>query len=317
MHILITGITGLFGSYLAKEFSSLGTIHGLKRNSSKSRLIQDIDFEIIWHEGDILDLESISESLKGIDLVIHSAGVVSFDPKEKDLMYDVNVRGTATLVNAMLAEGIKNLIHVSSVAAIGRSAEIISVNEDYKWTESPLNTDYSVSKYWAELEAWRGSQEGLNLLVVNPSILLARVNDQRSSTQIYNYLFEGRRYYPKGNVNYIDIRDAASLVSSLFKRKIWGERFILNKESLPYKEFFEMMGKEFQLKAPGKRVSTRILKVILFLNSMVSYVGLGSSLLNRQTALIAQQKVFFENSKIEKLLKFKYRSLEEMLRWAK
>jgi len=317
MHILITGITGLFGSYLAKEFSSLGIIHGLKRKSSEHRLLENLDFDIVWHEGDVLDPESIAESLKGIDLVIHSAGVVSFDPKEKDLMYEVNVRGTSTLVNVMLDQGVKNLIHVSSVAAIGRSAEIMSVSEDYKWTQSPLNTDYSISKYWAEMEAWRGSQEGLNLLVVNPSILLAKVNDKRSSTQIYNYLFEGRHFYPSGNVNYIDIRDAAHLVSKLFQDKIWGERFILSKESLPYKDFFERMGEEFQIKAPNKRISTRLLKVLLFFNSLASLLGLGSSILSRQTALIAQQKVFFDNGKIEKQFEFKYKSLKETLSWAK
>lgn len=317
MHILITGITGLFGSYLAKEFSNLGTIHGLKRSTSSTRLLQEVDFDITWHEGDILDPEALAEAFKGIDLVIHAAGIVSFDSRDKDRMYDVNVRGTATLVNIMLSEGVKNLIHVSSVSAIGRSNEITKLDEEYKWTQSPLNTDYSISKYWAELEAWRGSQEGLNLLVVNPSILLGKISDDRSSTRIYNYLFERRKFYPKGNLNYIDVRDAAKLVVMLFQKDAWGQRYILNCESMPYKSFFEVMGREFQLKAPNKSVSTRFLKLVLFINSLASSIGLGSKVMNRQTALIAQQKVVFNNEKIQKLIDFDYRTLKETLQWAK
>ncbi|MEP1956098.1 MAG: NAD-dependent epimerase/dehydratase family protein, partial [Algoriphagus sp.] len=182
MNILITGITGLFGSYLAKEFARLGAIHGFIRPESSLRLLEDVDFPITWHKGDLADIESIEEALGGIDLVIHAAGKVSFDSRDKDSLHHINVDGTTNLVNAMLNTGVKKLLHVSSVSAIGRSPELMKLDENFKWTESPLNTDYGISKYLAELEAWRGEQEGLQLIVVNPSILLGKVSDDRSST---------------------------------------------------------------------------------------------------------------------------------------
>lgn len=317
MNILITGITGLFGSYLAKVFSEIGQIHGLIREGSSKRLLENVDFPIHWREGDVLDPESLGVALIDIDLVIHAAGKVSFDPKDKDALYAVNVQGTANLVNTMLADGVKRLIYISSVAAIGRSPELKSVDERHKWTESPLNTDYSISKYWGELEAWRGEQEGLDLMVVNPSILLAKTSDDRSSTMIYEYLKEGRTYYPKGTVNFIDIRDAAILVRRLYEKEQWGERFILNRESMPYKEFYELMGQVFGMKAPNKPLANSLLAWVLRFQWLFSKLRLTKTILNKQTALIAQQQIFFDNQKVNRLLEFNYISLKETFEWAK
>lgn len=317
MKILITGITGLFGSYLAKTFSELGEIHGLVREGSSKRLVDDVDFAIHWREGDLLDPESLSVALIDIDLVIHAAGQVSFDPKEKESLLTTNVQGTANLVNTMLADGVNKLIYVSSVAAIGRSTEQASVDENYKWTASPLNTDYALSKYWAELEAWRGEQEGLDLLVVNPSILLARAKDARSSTLIYDYLSDGRSYFPKGTLNYIDIRDAALLTRRLYEMSQWGQRFILNKESISYQEFYQVMGETFGLKAPHKAVSDWQLGWVLSMQRVLAWLNLGKVKLTKQAAMIAQQRLFFDNKKVDKLLAFEYRSLKETFQWAK
>ncbi len=317
MNILITGITGLFGSQLAKSFSKVGNIHGLKRKESSRELLDDANFEIHWHDGDVLDPESIAVALKDIDLVVHAAGLVSFDPKEKDDLYSINVTGTANVVNTMLSEGVNNLIYISSVAAIGRSSEVLKLDEDYKWTESSLNTDYAISKYWGELEAWRGEQEGLNLIVVNPSILLAKSQVDRSSTAIYKYLQEGRSFYPKGDLNYIDIRDAAEIVVKVFEKEKWGERYILNKESMAYSEFFKLMGEVFHLDPPKRKISDGLLKFVIFFQNLLYRLKITKVALNRQTAMIAQKKIFFDNKKVQELLDFKYRSLRETFEWAK
>jgi nucleoside-diphosphate-sugar epimerase len=317
MKILITGISGLFGSYLAKEFAALGDIHGFRRTQSSLRLLEGIEFPITWHEGELSDIESLENALQGIDLVIHAAGKVSFDPSDKDSLHRTNVDGTTNLINAMLNMGVKKLLHVSSVSAIGRSPELMQLDENFKWTESPLNTDYGISKYLAELEAWRGEQEGLDLIVVNPSILLGKVSDDRSSTDIYHYVIEENTYYPKGDLNYIDVRDAARQARELVEKEAWGERFILNKESISYKEFFEKMAASFRKKAPSKAVSPFLLKTVVFFNTVFRKIGLSKSPLNRKTAMISQQKVYFDNSKVNKLLQSKYHSLDETLNWSK
>ena len=317
MKILITGITGLFGSYLAKEFAKVGEIHGYRRASSSTRLLEDVPFPITWHEGKLSDIESLEEAMYGMDLVIHAAGKVSYDAKESDSLHRINVAGTTNVVNAMLNTGVKKLVHISSVAAIGRSPELKELDENYKWVETPLNTDYGVSKYLAELEAWRGEQEGIDLIVVNPSVLLGKISDDRSSTDIYHYVIDGNSYYPKGDLNYIDVRDAAKQVRALVDKGVWGERFILNRESISYKEFFEKMALAFGKKPPTKAVSPLMLEIVVFFNSILRKIGLSKSPLNKKTAMISQQKVFFDSGKVNKLLQPSYHSLEDTFEWSK
>ncbi len=317
MNILITGITGLFGSQLAREFSPLGNIHGLKKESSSLELLAEVDFPIQWHRGDLADSDSLLEALQEIDLVIHAAGLVSFSSGDKDLLFDVNTSGTANLVNAMLSTGVKKLVHVSSVAAIGRTPEQTIINEDFKWVESPLNTPYAVSKYWAELEAWRGEQEGIDLIVVNPSILLGKSTYSKSSSAIYSYVLKERRFYPKGDVNYIDVRDAAEITRILVEKDAWGERYILNCRRFSFREFFGEIATVFGKKAPSILLSDW--QVVLFSGviSILRIFGIKNIPLHRKSAMLSQQKIYFDNSKIQRLLDYRYRSFRETLEWAK
>lgn len=315
MNILITGITGLFGSFLAREFSYLGKIHALKREDSDVELVSDMAIQ--WHIGELSNVEALLEALQGIDLVIHAAGMVSFSPKDKEKLYEVNTLGTANLVNAMLASGVKKLVHVSSVAAIGRSSELRIIDEEFKWIESPTNTEYAVSKYWAELEAWRGEQEGLELIVVNPSVLLGKASYKKSSTAIYSYVLEGNKFFPKGDLNYIDVRDAAQITRLLVEKKAWGERFILNNESISYREFFSEIARVFGKKAPQFPLPTWLISVASITASILRTLGISKNPLNKQTAMISQQKTHFDNSKIQNLLAYTYIPLRESLEWAK
>lgn len=315
MNILITGITGLFGNYLAREFSHLGKIHGLKREDSNVGLVSEVPVQ--WHIGELSNMESLLEALKGIDLVVHSAGMVSFSAKDKEKLYEVNTIGTANIVNAMLASGVKKLVHVSSVAAIGRSQELKKIDEEFKWTESSLNTEYAVSKYWAELEAWRGEQEGLQLIVINPSVLLGKASYGKSSTAIYSYVLEENRFFPKGDLNYIDVRDAAKITRILVEKQVWGERFILTKQSISYREFFSEIATVFGKKAPQFALPTWLVTMAAVSASILRTIGFSNSPLNKQTALISQQKTHFDNSKIQSLLDYAYFPLRETLEWAK
>jgi len=312
MKILITGITGLFGSYLARAFSSVGEIHGLKRASSNTILVEDMD--ITWHEGDVGDYQSLELAIADIDLVIHAAGMVSFQSADQEKLLEVNVEGTANVVNVMLEKGIKKLIHVSSVSALGRTGDHLLIDENQKWTASPLNTAYAISKYLGELEAWRGAQEGLDILVVNPSVLLGKISDNRSSTVVYQYVLEENKFYPTGYINYLDVRDAAALTLELFIKDKWNERFILNKESISYLEFFTKAAAQLGKKPPKWPVSSKFLGVV---NTFFWFKGLFvKSPFNKEAAKTAQLQITFDNSKINKLIPYSYRSLEETLIWA-
>ncbi|EKB49357.1 NAD-dependent epimerase/dehydratase family protein [Cecembia lonarensis] len=317
MKILITGATGLFGSHLAKSFAPIGELHGLIRPNSSKSMLGSLQDQITWHEGDLSDVVALEECLEGKDLVIHAAGLVSFNPEDQEKLMQVNTKGTENLINSMLETGVSKIIHISSVAALGRSPEINLIDEEHKWVESNWNTPYAISKHLADLEVWRGVQEGLSALIVYPSILMGRIADQRSSTQIYNYVLEENSYYPKGRVNYIDVRDAAELVLRLFTAEKWNEGFILNSDAIPYKDFFEEMAKAFGKKAPNKEVQDWMLEFALFFTTIGRKLGLTKSPLNRQTAMLSQLELIMDNSKVNRMLDFAYRPLAETLAWAK
>ncbi|QDH78353.1 NAD-dependent epimerase/dehydratase family protein [Echinicola soli] len=315
MRILITGITGLFGSYLAREFCAIGEIHGLKRPSSSTKILEDIEEQITWHEGDINDYQSLQRAFKGMDLIIHAAGLVSFSKKDKNQLLKVNYEGTTNVVNVMLALGIKRLVHISSVAALGRTPDQQTVNENHKWVDSPWNTPYAISKYLGELEVWRGVQEGLEALVVNPAVLLARESETRSSAEIYRYVAEGNRFYPKGDINFIDIRDAASITYQLYRDNQWEERFILSKGSLSFQAFFTTMAETMDRQPPKIAVNNFMITLATTWGQIKQLFGL-KPLLNKQTAMVAQLPITFDNQKVNKLTGYQYRSLKETFQWA-
>jgi dihydroflavonol-4-reductase len=317
MKILITGITGLLGSYLAREFFGKAEIHGLKRKGASERLLAGIEDTIHWHEGDLFDFEALESAVLGKDLVIHAAGMVSFDPRDEQKLYQVNTVGTTNLVNAMLSAGTSRLVYVSSVAAIGRSPEFSVIDENHKWGESPFNTGYATSKYFGEVEAWRGEQEGLQLIVVNPSVLLGRVSDDRSSTAIYSYVLDQNTYFPAGDVNYLDVRDAAKMIRLLVEKNAWGERFILNSESISYHMFFKKIAQAFGKKAPSEEAKPWMINLAVSWNQVLRTLRRADAPLSKQVAMIAQQKIFFDNGKILSKLDFEFTPLEETLEWAK
>ncbi|MCH6233839.1 NAD-dependent epimerase/dehydratase family protein [Cognataquiflexum rubidum] len=316
MKILVTGATGLFGSYLSKKFMGEGEILALKRENRSKGLLDGSDVGITWVEGDILDPLSLEEAMENVDMVIHSAGMVSFNPGDEDELMKINVGGTANVVNAMLAKGVKKLIHVSSVSALGRTAEAKVSDENTPWIESKLNTPYAISKYQAELEVWRGVQEGLEALVVLPTIILGKISDDRSSTQIYHYVLEESKFYPAGTVNFIDIRDAVEITFQLFKKNLWNEKFILNHSAVLYKDFFYTMAKIFGKKAPSKKVSPFQIRLAIFFIGIGRLLGLTKNPLNRQTAMLSQLSITMDNQKVQQEIHFRYRTLEDSFRWA-
>ncbi|UCS94442.1 SDR family NAD(P)-dependent oxidoreductase [Echinicola marina] len=315
MKILITGITGLFGSYLAKEFFEEGEIHGLKRPKSNTDQLGALAEKIIWHNGDINDFQSLEEAFEGMDLIIHSAGLVSFDNKDRESLLKVNHEGTTNVVNVMLDQGIKKIIHVSSVAAIGRDPEQRLIGEDHKWVDSPWNTPYSISKYYSELEVWRGVQEGLEAIVLNPSILLAKMNERSSSTGLYEYVQKENSFYPLGDINYIDVRDAAKISLELFQKGHWGERFILNNKSTTYQMFFKEMAAVMEKKAPNIPIKDSMIPLASLLSKIAGLFG-KKGIVNKQTSRLAQQQIRFDNTKIKSVLNPQFSELKETFKWA-
>ncbi|RZM11521.1 MAG: SDR family NAD(P)-dependent oxidoreductase, partial [Pedobacter sp.] len=207
--ILVTGGTGFLGSYIIKELIEKGyQVRALRRSSHLPSYIPAAIFDKVdWVEGDILDVVSLDEAMDGIDTVIHSAAIVSFSKKERSKMYQVNVNGTANVVNLALENNIKKLVHISSVAAIGRTADGQQVDETKKWEESKVNTHYARSKYKAEMEVWRGMGEGLEAVVLNPATIIGYGDWHSGSSAIFKNVYHEFPWYTGGLNGFVDVED--------------------------------------------------------------------------------------------------------------
>ena len=263
MKIFITGATGLVGSFVCRELLSKGhQIKAVKRNSSKMDLLEDIQDKIEWVVGDMTSPDFLEEALSEIDGVIHGAAIISFDKRWEQKMHEVNVLGTADLVNACLKKGIKKFMHISSVAAIGRKQSQKYLTEKDRWEGTEFDSIYAKSKYQQELEVWRGAQEGLEVKIVNPSIILGPgLWGSGGSTYVFKYAYDEKGFHPAGTVNYVDVRDVAAVIIKLIESDIKNERFILNTEPLYYKDFFGRIAEAFGKKGPHKQLKPWMLKI--------------------------------------------------------
>ncbi|MCU0370166.1 MAG: NAD-dependent epimerase/dehydratase family protein, partial [Bacteroidales bacterium] len=220
--IFITGATGLVGSHLTFELVRSGQpVRALKRPSSDMGMLEKVFrlysdnpenllSTIEWVEGDILDIFSLEEAMEGADTAYHCAALVSFLPKDRKKLIKINTEGTANVVNAALEKKLRKLCHVSSIAALGRPENLTDViDEDLVWKTSRNNSVYAVSKYGAEREVWRGTAEGLDAVIVNPSIILGVAGNSQGSSRLFNTVWQGLKVYPPGKNGFVDVRDVA------------------------------------------------------------------------------------------------------------
>lgn len=322
--LFLTGATGFIGSHIARRFLAAGyTVEALKRPESGYGLLADIAEQLIWHEGDVTDIPSLEAAIKpGCD-VIHAAAIVSFIPKDRSRMDKINVEGTANVVNVCLKVGVRKLGYVSSVAALGRPSlpkgqegKTQEINEDQKWEDSPNNSYYAQTKYRAELEVWRGVAEGLNVVMVNPSIVLGAGDWNRSSPQLFKYVNDEKRFYPAGLVNYVDVQDVAGTMYLLMNSNVTAQRFILNAGTIPYKVLLEQIAVVLNKRPPTTYISPLLAEIGWRIEWLRTWLSGKPPLITRETAQSASAAYQFDGSKISKVIDFQYRSLAETLHQA-
>ena len=315
--VFITGATGLLGSYICKELLDKGyKIRAIKRSTSSMTLLGDMADKIDWIVGDMNDTSTLAEALEGVEAVIHGAAIISFDKRDEKRMYKTNVLGTADLVNASLKAGIKNFVHISSVAAIGRKRDQTILQETDLWEGTEYDSIYAKSKHQQELEVWRGAQEGLDVKIVNPSVVLGPGLWGQGSTSVFKYAHSEKTFHPEGTVNYVDVRDVAEVIVRLMESDIKGERFILNAGSMDFKDFFGMIAKAFGKKGPSKPVPYWLLRVAVALEFVRSRITGSSAMITKETARVSRKKYHFKNDKVKKALDFEFRPVNESIQWS-
>lgn len=324
--ILVTGGTGLLGAHLLHDLVRSGKkVRALKREGSSLENVKNtfhyysdnadgLFSTVEWKNGDVLDIFSLTESMEGVTEVYHCAAKVSFNPKDQAEMLKINIEGTANVINACLERGINKVCHVSSVAALGRPEDNSSTTEETFWKSSPLNSMYSISKYAAEREAWRGVQEGLNVIIVNPSIIVGPGNWNNGSSNMIKSSHKGMRFYTEGLSGFIDVRDVVRSMIELMESEIKNEGFILSSENSSYKRFFELSHDNFKKKRPFLKATKLLGEIAWRMENLRSWVLGSNPLLTKETARAAHAKNHFSSIKIKTILKKEFISLEQSVK---
>jgi dihydroflavonol-4-reductase len=314
--IAVTGANGLLGSFIVRKLIEQGEpFIALKRSGSDLSLLADVHSKIRWKDADILDPVSMEEALQQVTQVIHAAAVVSFNPRDSRRIFTVNVEGTRNVVNACLNGEVKKLVYISSVAALGRLKGQADIDEHQKWTDNPLNTTYAESKYLAELEVFRAHEEGLNTVILNPSVILAGADWNKSSAKLFKYVWDERPFYIDSYLNYVDVRDVADATYRLLHADYPGERFILNAGSIALPEFLSRMAVRFSKKPPTFRLNKTLLKFAAYGEGIRSWIGRSEPLITRETARLAGTRFLYRNEKIKKQLNFEFQTIDQTLEW--
>jgi len=298
--VLVTGGTGLVGSHLITELVKQHVeVKALYRSAIPPIAGGD---KVEWVKADIFDTSQLAEAMENVKQVYHCAGMVSFNPKQKEQLYKTNVEGTANVVNACLEAGVEKLLHVSSVAALGRLRQNKLINETMVWTEETSNSEYGKTKYLGEMEVWRGVGEGLNGVIINPSIILGAGDWGGGSSALFKNVYKEFPWYTDGVTGFVDVADVVSAMQMLMNSNIGGQRFIVSAGNIGYHQLFTEMAQVFGKKPAYKRVTPFMAALVWRIEALKSVFTGKQPLLTKETAKTAQAKVYFDNTKLLKFL---------------
>lgn len=308
--ILVTGGTGLVGSHLLFELTKNGEkIRALKRVSSKSGIVKkvfsyytndpDKALSLIeWFDGDITDPVYVHQALDGISKVYHTAGFVSFDPADKSEVLNINVGGTTNIVNACIEKKIEKLCFVSSTSAIGVAAPGEIRNERIFWTTHGKESIYAISKYQAEMEVWRGINEDLNAVIVNPSIIIGPGDWQRSSLRLFSEVYKGLRFYTEGITGYVDVRDVVKAMILLMDGVYSGERYIISSGNYSYREIISMIAGSLGKKPPTIQATPFMIRTVYYLDWLRAFLTRGKRRITKDILTASKNKMLISNDKM-------------------
>ncbi len=324
--ILVTGGTGLVGSQLLFDLISSGReVRALRRSTSKQEITkrifkwnspekaEDLFSKIEWVEGDILDLYSIEDALENIVEVYHCAGIVSFHKGDFNRILKINIEGTENIVNQILVKNEARLCFVSSTAALGRTDDGKMMDEKSNWKHSKHNSGYAISKYCAEKEVWRGIEEGLSAVIVNPSVIIGPGDWRSGSASMISKGKKGMRYYTPGVNGFVDVRDVSKIMIGLMEKKIQAQRYIISSENKLYREIFDQVADHFHKPHASIAVSRGLSNFVVKLDTLKSFISGTKSLLTKETVNSAFQKNEYSNTKVISELGIKFIPVNESI----
>lgn len=327
--ILVTGGTGLVGAHLLYELTNSGLkVKALRREQSNtgwvkkifsyySNRVDELFDQIEWVEGDILDYLSLEEALKGVTCIYHCAAIVSFHGDDNDMMLNNNVKGTGNLIDAAIHNGVRQFCHVSSIAALGKTQDGSEITEETYWTPSKRKSGYSLSKFFSEMEVWRGIEEGLDAVIVNPSIIMGPGNWEIGSPKLFQSIWKGLNYYTKGISGFVDVRDVVKAMILLMDdnrfEQVKNQRFILNAGNLSYQDFFNKIADGLNKPRPRSFASDIKLHIAWRMAKAASFFTGKRPVITREAVSGTNQKNHYSGEKITRTIGFEYRSLDSSI----
>ena len=322
---LVTGATGIVGSHvlLALLRANSPVIACKQKNSDILKVKQlfsyyDPDYvelfeKIKWIDMDICDLFSIEDALESIETVYHCAGYVSLNRHHQKRLMEVNHEGTRIMVNACLRQKIKAFCYVSSIATINNLDYKEVLNEDVFWKTSGNESAYAISKYNAEREVWRGIEEGLNAVIVNPGMVLSSGFWEQSSSMLFNNYYKGNRFYTLGTTGYVAATDVAEIMLKLVENNKFGNRYILVAENFTFKEIIEKINKNFNNPLPKIKATPFMLNIAWILDSLKSFILGRKSALTKSIIIASANRQLYSNKKIKMALGFTFSDITKTI----
>ncbi len=323
--ILVTGGTGLVGAhllyFLIQENEQIRAIHRGNSNLEDVKKVFSYyteDFEnlfnqIEWMEADILDIPALSKAFEGITHVYHAAAYISFDPDHYRKLKKTNVEGTANIVNLCLANNVDKLCYVSSIATLGATNNGEFITEETEWNPETDNSVYAITKYGAEMEVWRGSQEGLKVVIVNPSIIFGQFPQVVGSGTIIKLVDKKFPFYTNGGFGIVDVKDVVKTMVLLMKSSKENQRFILNSKNLTYQELLSKIAFYLRVKPPSRPISQWKLNFFATMDWLFSKIFGSKRKLLKATVNSMYRISYFDASKIENELEVAFLPYEKTL----
>lgn len=323
--VLVTGATGMVGShllyFLLKENTKVRAIH---RKDSDIKAIKkvfalytkevDVHFnKIDWVDADITDIPALTLAFKNITHVYHCAALINFDPSMYKLLKKANVEGTSNVVNLCLANNVKKICYVSSVATLGKTLNNQPINEESHWNPDDKNNVYAITKYGAEMEVWRGTQEGLDAVIVNPGVIAGTSPDGDGSGIIASLGSKGIPFYPSGSMGIVDIQDVIKGMLLLMASEAKNERYVMVGENIMYKELLSKLAILFGKNPPTKRLSKRIMFFLSRIDWLLNKLFGVKRKLVKATVRSMFTISLYDSSKIKESFKFQFTPVDETL----
>jgi dihydroflavonol-4-reductase len=328
--IAVSGASGFLGSYVVCMLLEKGKdVHAFRRATSAMHEFETIfnyyfrnkneqerahlRQQLKWVIADINDIPSLEQALTGADEVYHCAAVVSFVKKDRDQLMKVNVEGTKNMVNISLLSGVKKFAYISSIAALGRTKSGNEVTEKTKWQTSRHNSNYAISKYKAEMEVWRGAEEGLNVTIVNPGVILGVGDFNKGSAKLFKMVWKGMPFYTEGVNGYVDVQDVARAIIELTERSLFRERFVLVGKNMNMKWYLDTVATLMGKKKPTLKVNKIIAQLAWIADGIKGWLTGKKPSLTRETARASLNVFYYSSEKIKQQIGFIFTPMEQTI----